>query len=65
MNILPKMSATLRNGWNGPTNGTTKGATKGAAPSNDPLPQELVNAMQALFGKHPGYRTSRCISHLL
>ncbi|KAH9904914.1 catalase-like domain-containing protein [Xylariomycetidae sp. FL2044] len=25
---------------------------------NDKLPQELVDEMQALFGKHPGYRTT-------
>lgn len=26
--------------------------------SNGKLPKELINAMQALFGKHPGFRTS-------
>ncbi|KAI0401151.1 catalase-like domain-containing protein [Xylaria palmicola] len=26
--------------------------------SNATLPQELIDAMQALFGKHPGYRTT-------
>ncbi|KAH7367117.1 catalase-like domain-containing protein [Plectosphaerella cucumerina] len=28
------------------------------APCNDKLPKELVDAMQALFGKHPGFRTT-------
>lgn len=28
-------------------------------PPKDQLPQDLVNAMQAIFGKHPGYRTSK------
>ncbi|KAG7414557.1 hypothetical protein LZL87_003160 [Fusarium oxysporum] len=27
-------------------------------PPKDQLPQDLVNAMQAIFGKHPGYRTT-------
>ncbi|KAH6688495.1 catalase-like domain-containing protein [Plectosphaerella plurivora] len=27
-------------------------------PSNDKLPKELVDAMQAIFGKHPGFRTT-------
>lgn len=29
-----------------------------AGNSDEALPQELVDAMQALFGKHAGYRTS-------
>lgn len=33
-------------------------ASNGAARSDDSLPKELVDAMQALFGKHPGFRTS-------
>lgn len=28
-------------------------------PSKDELPQHLVTAMQGIFGKHPGYRTSK------
>ncbi|KAF9875154.1 hypothetical protein CkaCkLH20_07420 [Colletotrichum karsti] len=32
--------------------------TNGTAGSDNKLPQNLVDAMQALFGKHPGYRTT-------
>jgi hypothetical protein len=39
-----------------PSNGSADGATKGG------LPKDLVNAMQAIFGKHPGYRTSMYLS---
>ena len=34
-----------------PSNGSTDAAKGG-------LPKDLVNAMQAIFGKHPGFRTS-------
>lgn len=34
------------------------GATNGAPHQNEKLPKELVDEMQAIFGKHPGYRTS-------
>ena len=34
------------------------GAADGAANSDGKLPKELVDEMQAIFGKHPGYRTS-------
>ncbi|KAM5343365.1 hypothetical protein ACJ41O_011902 [Fusarium nematophilum] len=36
------------------SNGTANGAER----PNEKLPQELVGAMQAIFGKHPGYRTT-------
>ncbi|KAJ4243204.1 hypothetical protein NW762_014840 [Fusarium torreyae] len=32
--------------------------TTSVAPPKDRLPQDLVNAMQGIFGKHPGYRTT-------
>jgi catalase len=44
------------------TNGAANGAANGAKHSNDPLPKELVDEMQALFGKHPGFRTSMYIT---
>jgi len=31
-----------------------------ATSDNDQLPKQLVDAMQAIFGKHQGYRTSEC-----
>ena len=33
-------------------------AANGTTQPNEQLPKELVDAMQAIFGKHPGYRTS-------
>jgi hypothetical protein len=33
-------------------------APYGALHSDDTLSKELVDEMQAIFGKHPGYRTS-------
>ncbi|KAI1370429.1 catalase-like domain-containing protein [Hypoxylon crocopeplum] len=40
------------------TNGSTSGSVIGATRSDDILPKELVDEMQALFGKHLGYRTT-------
>ena len=40
------------------TNDPPKGAANGAANPDEKLPKELVDEMQAIFGKHPGYRTS-------
>lgn len=34
------------------------GAANGAPHSDEKLPKELVDEMQAIFGKHPGFRTS-------
>lgn len=45
----------------GQIDGSTNGATDGAARHNDKLPKGLVDEMQTLFGKHPGYRTSRIL----
>ncbi|KAI1413995.1 catalase-like domain-containing protein [Hypoxylon sp. FL1857] len=39
-------------------NGSTNGVANGATCSHDTLPKELVDEMQAIFGKHPGYRTT-------
>jgi catalase len=39
-------------------NASTNNAGNGAPGPNEKLPKELVNEMQAIFGKHPGYRTS-------
>ncbi|KAJ8111384.1 hypothetical protein OPT61_g6005 [Boeremia exigua] len=36
----------------------TNGATNGAVNQKETLPKELVDEMQRLFGKHPGYRTT-------
>ncbi|KAM0425946.1 hypothetical protein ACHAPT_008885 [Fusarium lateritium] len=36
----------------------SNGSVNGAAHPKDGLPLNLVNAMQAIFGKHPGYRTT-------
>ena len=35
------------------------GDAYGASPIDQSLPKELVDQMQAIFGKHPGYRTSK------
>ena len=35
-------------------------AANGTPHTDGGLPKELVDAMQAIFGKHPGYRTSMC-----
>lgn len=45
------------------SNGTSRAPTITSAPTaptpaRDQLPKNLVNAMQAIFGKHPGYRTT-------
>ncbi|KAM0326696.1 hypothetical protein ACHAQA_006567 [Verticillium albo-atrum] len=38
---------------------STDGQSQGPSPgSNDSLPKELVDAMQGIFGKHPGFRTT-------
>lgn len=37
---------------------STAAADQAAATFDENLPTELVTAMQNLFGKHPGYRTS-------
>ncbi|KAF4454146.1 hypothetical protein F53441_3281 [Fusarium austroafricanum] len=37
---------------------TVNGSSGNAVPSKDQLPKDFVNAMQAIFGKHPGYRTT-------
>ena len=39
-------------------NNPPNAAANGTPPPNEQLPKELVDAMQAIFGKHPGYRTS-------
>ena len=44
------------------TNGSANYASNGASYSDKNLPKELVDEMQALFGKHPGYRTSMQIA---
>ncbi|KAL3422778.1 catalase related subgroup [Phlyctema vagabunda] len=35
-----------------------KNGSNGASNSNDPLAKDLVDEMQGIFGKHPGYRTT-------
>ncbi|KAK2728199.1 catalase domain protein [Colletotrichum kahawae] len=37
---------------------TSNAADAGASLSNDQLPQHLIEAMQRIFQKHPGYRTT-------
>ncbi|KAI0837577.1 catalase-like domain-containing protein [Hypoxylon sp. FL0890] len=39
-------------------NGYSSGVSNGATRPDDTLPKELVDEMQAIFGKHPGYRTT-------
>jgi len=34
-------------------------APQSASPDREDLAQDLVNTMQAIFGKHQGYRTSK------
>lgn len=41
-----------------PNAGVAK-APQPASPDNKELPQTLVDTMQAIFGKHQGYRTSK------
>lgn len=40
----------------GPSNAVVNGAAQ--PDDNDTLSKNLVDTMQAIFGKHPGYRTS-------
>ena len=40
------------------TNNPPNAAANGTPHPDGGLPKELVDAMQAIFGKHPGYRTS-------
>ena len=40
---------------------STNGAANGTPQSDSSLPKDLVDTMQGLFGKHPGYRTSMYI----
>ncbi|KZM21050.1 Catalase [Ascochyta rabiei] len=42
----------------GQMNYSPSGAANGGAHNNDKLPEELVDEMQRLFGKHAGYRTT-------
>ncbi|KPM41425.1 hypothetical protein AK830_g5153 [Neonectria ditissima] len=37
---------------------SSSGAASGAPQYGDKLPKDLVDAMQGIFGKHPGYRTT-------
>ena len=41
-----------------PTSNPPDAAANGTSHPDGGLPKELVDAMQAIFGKHAGYRTS-------
>lgn len=60
--MMASFSNTLQRIWkyltslfrtNNPSNAAANGT-----PPDETLPKQLVDAMQAIFGKHPGYRTS-------
>ncbi|KAK7397656.1 hypothetical protein QQX98_012982 [Neonectria punicea] len=40
------------------SNGASSATANGAPYPDDKLPKKLVDAMQGIFGKHPGYRTT-------